>query len=126
QPVKFAAWPILLGLSLALLATLMNSHSYLLMTAGLSLYAFGGGMVNAGLYRLTLYASDEGKGSVAAMLGMISILTLAVGIELAKHFYFSEGVIWFSLINFMSGVLWFGLVLLFLRERQRHVKVTPV
>ncbi|MCW0311142.1 MFS transporter [Pantoea ananatis] len=126
QPVKFAAWPILLGLSLALLATLMNSHSYLLMTAGLSLYAFGGGMVNAGLYRLTLYASDEGKGSVAAMLGMISILTLAVGIELAKHFYFSDGVIWFSLINFMSGVLWFGLVLLFLRERQRHVKVTPV
>ncbi len=118
QPVKFAAWPILLGLSVALLANVLNSHSYLFLTAGLSLYAFGAGMVNAGLYRLTLYASDEGKGSVAAMLGMISILTLAIGIELAKSGYFSGGTPWFSLINFISGLLWFGLVVLFLRERK--------
>lgn len=120
QPVKFAAWPILIGLSLALVASLMNSHGYLLITAGLSLYAFGAGMVNAGLYRLTLYASNEGKGSVAAMLGMISIMTLAVGIELAKSGYFSGGTLWFCLVNFISGVLWFGLVILFMRERKRR------
>jgi len=123
QPVKFAAWPILIGLSLALVASLLNSHGYLLITAGLSFYAFGAGMVNAGLYRLTLYASDEGKGSVAAMLGMISILTLAVGIELAKSGYFSGGTLWFCLINFISGVLWFGLVTLFMRERKRRSRL---
>jgi MFS transporter, DHA1 family, multidrug/chloramphenicol efflux transport protein len=123
QPVKFAAWPILTGLSLALVASLLNSHGYLLITTGLSLYAFGAGMVNAGLYRLTLYASNEGKGSVAAMLGMISILTLAVGIELAKSGYFSGGTLWFCLINFISGVLWFGLVILFMRERKRRTKL---
>ncbi|PAW36260.1 multidrug transporter MdfA [Pantoea vagans] len=123
QPVKFAAWPILIGLSLALVASLLNSHGYLLITAGLSLYAFGAGMVNAGLYRLTLYASDAGKGSVAAMLGMISILTLAVGIELAKSGYFSGGTLWFCLINFISGVLWFGLVTLFMRERKRRSRL---
>ena len=126
QPVKFAAWPILIGLSLALLASLLNSHGYLLITAGLSLYAFGAGMVNAGLYRLTLYASDEGKGSVAAMLGMISILTLAIGIELAKSGYFSGGTLWFCLINFISGVLWFGLVILFMRERKRRSKLDAI
>nr|MBA2816803.1 MFS transporter [Candidatus Pantoea persica] len=91
QPVKFAAWPILAGLSIALAANLLNSHSYLLLTAGLSLYAFGAGMVNAGLYRLKIYASDAGKGNVASMLGMISILTLAIGIALAKSGYFSGG-----------------------------------
>lgn len=123
QPVTFAAWPILIGLSLALVASLLNSHGYLLITAGLSLYAFGAGMVNAGLYRLTLYASNEGKGSVAAMLGMISILTLAVGIELAKSGYFSGGTLWFCLINFISGVLWFGLVTLFMRERKRRSRL---
>jgi len=123
QPVKFAAWPILIGLSLALVASLMNSHGYLLITAGLSLYAFGAGMVNAGLYRLTLYASNEGKGSVAAMLGMISIMTLAVGIELAKSVYFSGGTLWFCLVNFISGVLWFGLVILFMRERKRRSRL---
>ncbi|WP_187505629.1 MFS transporter [Pantoea agglomerans] len=123
QPVKFAAWPILIGLSLALVASLMNSHGYLLITAGLSLYAFGAGMVNAGLYRLTLYASNEGKGSVAAMLGMISIMTLAVGIEMAKSGYFSGGTLWFCLVNFISGVLWFGLVILFMRERKRRSRL---
>ncbi|MCW0973394.1 MFS transporter [Pantoea sp. JV6] len=123
QPVKFAAWPILIGLSLALVASQMNSHGYLLITAGLSLYAFGAGMVNAGLYRLTLYASNEGKGSVAAMLGMISIMTLAVGIELAKSGYFSGGTLWFCLVNFISGVLWFGLVILFMRERKRRSRL---
>jgi DHA1 family multidrug/chloramphenicol efflux transport protein-like MFS transporter len=123
QPVKFAAWPILIGLSLALVASLLNSHGYLLITAGLSLYAFGAGMVNAGLYRLTLYASNEGKGSVAAMLGMISIMTLAVGIELAKSGYFSGGTLWFCLVNFISGVLWFGLVILFMRERKRRSRL---
>jgi DHA1 family multidrug/chloramphenicol efflux transport protein-like MFS transporter len=123
QPVKFAAWPILIGSSLALLASLLDSHGYLLITAGLSLYAFGAGMVNAGLYRLTLYASDEGKGSVAAMLGMISILTLAIGIELAKSGYFSGGTLWFCLINFISGVLWFGLVIVFMRERKRRSRL---
>lgn len=126
QPVKFAAWPILSGLGIALLANLLDSHSYLFLTAGLSLYAFGAGMVNAGLYRLTLYASDAGKGSVAAMLGMISILTLAIGIELAKSGYFSGGTPWFSLINFISGVLWFVLVTLFLRERKRRAQVTTL
>ncbi|WP_337012586.1 MFS transporter [Pantoea sp. AS142] len=123
QPVKFAAWPILIGLSLSLVASLLNSHGYLLITAGLSLYAFGAGMVNAGLYRLTLYASNEGKGSVAAMLGMISILTLAVGIELAKSGYFSGGTLWFCLINFISGVLWFALVILFMRESKRRSRL---
>ncbi|WP_130835239.1 MFS transporter [[Erwinia] mediterraneensis] len=123
QPVKFAAWPILIGLSLAFGANLLDRHSYLLLTAGLSLYAFGAGMVNAGLYRLTLYASNEGKGSVAAMLGMVSILVLAAGIELAKSGYFHGGPPWFSAINFVSGLLWFGLILLFMQERKRRSKL---
>ncbi len=126
QPVKLAAWPILIGLGIALIANLMNSHTYLLLTAGLSLYAFGAGMVNAGLYRLTLYASSEGKGSIAAMLGMISILTLASGIELAKAGYFHGGTPWFSTLNFAAGLLWFALVTLFLRERRRLSRVEEV
>ncbi len=118
QPVKFAAWPILSSLDIARLANLIDRHSYLFLTAGLNLYAFGAGMVNAGLYRLTLYASD------AAMLGMISILTLATGIELAKSGYFNGSKPYFSLINFASGALWFVLVALFLREHKRRAQAT--
>jgi len=120
RPLRFGAWPILLGLGIAALASVIDNHSYLWLTAGLSLYGFGTGLVNAGLYRLTLFSSEAGKGSVAAMLGMISILVFALGIELAKFAYFSDGSRAFSLVNLAFGVVWFVLVRAFLREWQRR------
>ena len=125
-PLRFGAWPILAGLVLAAVSSLIDRHSYLWLTAGLSLYAYGAGMVNAGLYRLTLFSSTAGKGSVAAMLGMVSIMAFALGIEVAKYGYFHGGSAWFSLINLASGLLWLLLVTAFLRERQRRSTVNPV
>ncbi|GLR07330.1 multidrug transporter MdfA [Mixta theicola] len=125
-PLRFGAWPILAGLALAALTSLIDNHSYLWLTAGLSLYAYGAGMVNAGLYRLTLFASSAGKGSVAAMLGMVSIIAFALGIELTKYGYFHGGSAWFSLINLASGLLWLVLVTAFLRERKRRSTVNPL
>ena len=124
-PLRFGAWPILAGLMLATLTSIIDRHSYLWLTAGLSIYAWGAGMVNAGLYRLTLFSSTAGKGSVAAMLGMVSILAFALGIELSKYGYFHGGAAWFSLINLASGLLWLVLVTAFLRERKRRSKIDP-
>ena len=124
-PLRFGAWPILAGLALAALTSLLNQHSYLWLTAGLSLYAYGAGMVNAGLYRLTLFSSNAGKGSVAAMLGMVSIIAFALGIEAAKFGYFHGGAAWFSLINLACGLLWLILVSAFLRERKRRSTLNP-
>jgi len=119
-PLRLGAWPILLGLGIAAIAALIDGHSYLWLTAGLSIYGFGTGLVNAGLYRLTLFSSSAGKGSVAAMLGMVSILVFALGIELAKFAYFSDGTRAFSLANLACGLLWCWLVRAFLRERKRR------
>ena len=124
-PLRFGAWPILAGLMLATLTSIIDRHSYLWLTAGLSIYAWGAGMVHAGLYRLTLFSSTAGKGSVAAMLGMVSILAFALGIELSKYGYFHGGAAWFSLINLASGLLWLVLVTAFLRERKRRSKIDP-
>lgn len=55
------------------------------MTAGLSIYAFGIGLANAGLVRLTLFASDMSKGTVSAAMGMLQMLIFTVGIEISKH-----------------------------------------
>lgn len=120
KPLRLGAWPILLGLAISTIATLIDNHSYLWLTAGLSIYGFGTGLVNAGLYRLTLFSNESGKGSVAAMLGMVSILVFALGIELAKFAYFSDGSRAFSLVNLACGVIWFLLVRAFLREWQRR------
>lgn len=124
KPLRLGAWPILLGLAISSIATLIDNHSYLWLTAGLSIYGFGTGLVNAGLYRLTLFSNDSGKGSVAAMLGMVSILVFALGIELAKFAYFRDGSRAFSLVNLACGIIWFLLVRAFLREWQRRSTLT--
>ena len=123
QPLRLGGWPVVCGLAMALFATLINPHSYGWLTAGMSLYGFGTGLVSAGLYRMTLFSSRAGKGSVAAMLGMVSILVIALGIEAAKAAWFSGGSRGFSLLNLSCGLLWLGLITGFLRENQRRQAV---
>ncbi|WP_336756151.1 MFS transporter [Pantoea sp. USHLN298] len=120
QPLRLGAWPVVGGLAIALFASLISPQSYGWLTAGLSLYGFGTGLVSAGRYRLTLFSSHAGKGSVAAMLGMVSILVIALGIEAAKTAWFRGGSRGFSLVNLSCGLLWLGLLSGFLRENQRR------
>ncbi len=81
QLVRLALIPVLGGLALALAATLATGHVIALIS-GLSLYAFGLGICNATLYRITLFSSESGKGSVSAMLGMISVAIFGLGSSL--------------------------------------------
>ena len=76
--LRLALWPLFGGLA-AMLALTWSSGALPALAAGLTLYAFGLGLGHATLYRFTLYASDSGKGAVAAMLGMISTALLGLG-----------------------------------------------
>ena len=110
--------PIVLGLVLAAFATVFSAHAYLWMTAGLSVYAFGIGLANAGLVRLTLFASDMSKGTVSAAMGMLQMLIFTVGIEVSKHAWVGGGNGLFSLFNLACGILWLGLMMIFLRDKR--------
>ncbi|WP_426445201.1 MFS transporter [Siccibacter colletis] len=110
--------PIVLGLVLAAFATVFSAHAYLWMTAGLSVYAFGIGLANAGLVRLTLFASDMSKGTVSAAMGMLQMLIFTVGIEVSKHAWVGGGNGLFSLFNLACGILWLGLMVIFLRDKR--------
>jgi len=123
QLIKLGAVPMVIGLFVAAIATLLSEHTYLWMTAGLSLYAFGIGIANAGLYRLTLFSSDMSKGTVSAAMGMISMIVFTLGIELAKVAYVAGGSGMFSLFNLISGLLWLALVVVFIRRRK---EITPI
>ena len=116
--IKLGAVPMVAGLFIAAIATLLAGHAYLWMTAGLSLYAFGIGVANAGLYRLTLFSSEMSKGTVSAAMGMISMLVFTLGIELAKVAYLGGGNPLFNVFNLASGLLWLSLVVLFIRQRK--------
>ncbi|EBG9218459.1 MFS transporter [Salmonella enterica] len=116
--IVMGGWPIVAGLIIAAAATVVSSHAYLWMTAGLSLYAFGIGLANAGLVRLTLFSSDMSKGTVSAAMGMLQMLIFTVGIEVSKHAWLSGGNGLFSLFNLASGILWLLLMLVFLKDKR--------
>ncbi|MFW0765392.1 MFS transporter [Trabulsiella odontotermitis] len=109
--------PIMVGLVLAAAATVVSGHAYLWMTAGLSLYAFGIGIANAGLVRLTLFASDISKGTVSAAMGMLQMLIFTIGIEVSKYAYLWGGNGLFSVFNLLNGVLWLALTVYFLKDK---------
>lgn len=114
--IKWGAGPIILGLFFAALMTLFFSHAYLWMIFGLSLYAFGIGLANAGLYRLTLFESKVSKGTVSAAMGILSMMVFTIGIELAKIAYVWGGSLFFNLFNLISGLFWLTLVFLFIKN----------
>jgi DHA1 family multidrug/chloramphenicol efflux transport protein-like MFS transporter len=115
--ILMGVWPIMAGLVLAAAATVVSSHAYLWMTAGLSLYAFGIGIANAGLVRLTLFASDISKGTVSAAMGMLQMLIFTLGIEVSKYAYLWGGNGLFSVFNLLNGVLWLALTVYFLKDK---------
>ena len=116
--IIMGGWPIAAGLIVAAVATVASSHAYLWMTAGLSVYAFGIGVANAGLVRLTLFASEMSKGTVSAAMGMLQMLIFTVGIEVSKHAYAFGGNGLFSLFNLANGVLWIALMVVFLKDKR--------
>lgn len=126
QLIKLGAGPMVVGLVIAAAATLLSGHAYFWMTAGLSFYAFGIGVANAGLYRLTLFSSTMSKGTVSAAMGMISMAVFTLGIELAKVAYVEGGSGFFNLFNLISGLCWLALVTVFIRRRQVFVAPNSV
>lgn len=118
-PVWLGIVPIVLGLSVSAFAALFMAHAWFWMTAGLSLYALGTGLVNAGLYRLTLFSSPTGKGTVAAALGLMTIVVFAAGIEIAKQLYFALGNGIFMLAGLIAGVAGTILIAAFLKDSSK-------
>ncbi|MDM6938115.1 MFS transporter, partial [Klebsiella michiganensis] len=78
QLLYFSLFPVFIGITLALVMTLIWQNIITLII-GMAIYAFGLGICNATLYRLTLFSSEHGKGSVSAMIGMISVAIFSLG-----------------------------------------------
>ncbi len=123
--IQFGAAPIIGGLALAAVATLWSPGACLWMTAGMSLYAYGIGVANAGLYRLTLFSSPMSKGTVSAAVGMLTMLVYTLGIELAKTLYAQGGSGLFNLFNLLSVLGWYALVRVFIRRRASTPTTLP-
>ncbi|ALQ03852.1 MULTISPECIES: MFS transporter [Pseudomonas] len=79
--VGYSLLPFCTGL-IALVVASQFDLSLAVLVSALSLYAIGLGMGNAALYRLALFTSDDSKGLVSAMVGMISIAVMSAASSL--------------------------------------------
>ncbi|NER59001.1 MFS transporter [Pseudomonas sp. MAFF212428] len=102
--IRIALWPFLFGLGAALLGTWLYPTVLSLVT-GMSVYALGLGIANAVLYRMTLFSSEQSKGLVAAMLGMITIALLGLGGVLLAMLGAGASLLSFALASACAGVL---------------------
>lgn len=102
--IGLALWPFSLGL-LALSACAVIGTTLTPVIASLALYAIGLGMSNAALYRMALFASDDSKGLVSAMIGMISITVMGIGGSLIAAGGGGSRVEFFALWSAFGGLL---------------------
>ncbi|KJK07931.1 MULTISPECIES: MFS transporter [Pseudomonas] len=102
--VRGALWPYLVGLLGMMLATWLVP-SVPSLVAGMSMYALGLGIANAVLYRMTLFSSEQSKGLVSAMLGMITIALLGLGGALLALLGAGASLLSFAVAAGVAGVL---------------------
>ncbi|CAI8890319.1 Multidrug transporter MdfA [Pseudomonas sp. IT-232MI5] len=107
--IRLALWPFCLGL-VALIACALSGAGLGAVVASLALYAVGLGMSNAALYRLALFASDDSKGLVSALAGMISIAVMGLGGSLIAAIGGGARLDLFALCAALSGLMCLPLV----------------
>ena len=120
QLVRYALWPMCGGLISLLILSASTASPYLLISC-LGLYAVGLGMSNAALYRLALFASDDSKGLVSAMIGMMSIAIMGAGGSLMAVFGAGNSLESFALTAGVAGLL----CLVPLQRFLRHSHAAP-
>ena len=115
QLIRYALWPFCGGL-VALIAITFIGASTALLVSCLSVYAIGLGMSNAALYRLALFSSDDSKGLVSAMVGMISIAVMGGGGSIIAVLGAGDSLETFALMAGLAGLLCLLPLRLFLRR----------
>lgn len=99
--VKMAAFPLAMGLLLMVMGSLLTPWPHYFLIAGMCLISFGEGLCTAVLYRFALTSLSLAKGTMAAAVGMLSMLAYVIGVEALKIFYLQASFTGFALLNFI-------------------------
>ena len=118
--VGYSLLPFCTGL-IALVAASQFDPSLPVLVSALSLYAIGLGMGNAALYRLALFASDDSKGLVSAMVGMISIAVMSAAGSLLALLGAGASLESFALMVGIAGLSCLVALRLFSAQPAAHV-----
>ncbi|TQI79131.1 putative MFS family arabinose efflux permease [Serratia fonticola] len=124
--ILWAGVPIqLVGLSMAIVGNLLVPHVWLWSVAGLSVYAFGTGMIFPILFRRTLFSSSAPKGTVSATLNIIVLSSVALSIELGRAIYQYGNKELFHAMGLAAGVLSLICLVHFLKQLKVNAEIKP-
>ena len=124
QSVMIGLPLMLLGTSLVVIGTMTESYFLTLLILGMSLVSFGEGISFSVLYRFALMSSEMSKGTVAAAVSVIMMLTFFAVIEIVRVLYENFGLWAYSLAGFTLIILWFSLPRLVVRDIMRQRQLT--
>ena len=107
QTVLFSLPLMLLGAALVCVGLIWQEHVLWSLILGMTLISFGEGCSFSVLYRFSLDSCEVSKGTVAAAVGMIMMVSFFVIIELVRIGYESQGYIAYALACLILLSLWF-------------------
>ena len=100
---------MLLGAIFILLGMLFSEYFLVCLIVGMTLMSFGEGLSFSVLYRFALMSSDVSKGTVAAAVSILLMLSFFVVIEVVRTFYGMFELWAYSLSCLVLIALWFTL-----------------
>ena len=113
-----------MGLFLMPILVFLFGKNFIWLMPGLVIYFFGIGLTGAPLARFTLYATKITKGTASALMGLVLMISQAVGIELINDLYVSHNNWVFAVCCAGVGIIYMmvmgGIFLLVKRERDNR------
>ena len=97
------------GTLILLLGVLIPDYFIHCLIIGMTCISFGEGISFSVLYRFALMSSDVSKGTVAAAVSVLLMLSFFVVIELVRMLYETYDLVAYSVSCFVLIALWFGL-----------------
>ncbi|MES2615561.1 MAG: MFS transporter [Bdellovibrionota bacterium] len=117
--IYFGSFFIIFGLILCGILPIIFGESYFNIVIPFTIYCFGIALSNSTLTRLTLYSSPIAKGSVSAILSLISTLVYALSTYAMAFVYKNQSNVDFGLFCLFTGVIFTPVVVLFLIKEDR-------
>ncbi|MCU4413796.1 MFS transporter [Acinetobacter sp. WU_MDCI_Axc73] len=99
---------MLLGTVILVIGTIWQQYLVPCLLIGMTLISFGEGISFSVMYRFALMSSEISKGTVAAAVSMLLMLSFFGIIELVRELYVYFHIMAFSLASFVLIASWFG------------------
>ncbi|MCH9755953.1 MAG: MFS transporter [Gammaproteobacteria bacterium] len=124
QLIMIGSSTVGMGLFLMPILVFLFGKNFIWLMPGLVIYFFGIGLTGAPLARFTLYATKITKGTASALMGLVLMISQAVGIELINDLYVSHNNWVFAVCCAGVGIIYMmvmgGIFLLVKRERDNR------